>query len=301
MAELQLVLLTILGQLDLRSLADIFIIAFIIYWVLLLLRGTTAMALLRGIVALLVFGWLLSSLFQLTMLGWLLRNSLPALLVAFPILFQPELRRVLEQVGRGMRGFAGSRATEGMVAAVEPIVRSCQTLTERRHGALMVLERDTGLQEYADAGIPLDALPTQELLVSLFVPNSPLHDGAIILRRGRIVAARCTLPLAESAALPQYRMGMRHRAALGIAERTDAIAVVVSEETGRVSVAANGRLITPLEEHGLRSVLLGLLQSNQPVRPGPAPFVERAVIVPDPPAADDRAVDEQTPVERGAR
>lgn len=307
MAELRLALLTVLGQLDLRSLADILIIAFIIYWVLLLLRGTTAMAVVRGIVALLLLGWVLSSVFQLTMLGWLLRSSLPAMLIILPILFQPELRRVLERIGSGLRSFAGNKAADGMIEAAEQIVRACQTMSERRYGALIVLERDTGLQDIADTGIPVDALPTAELLVGMFFPNSPLHDGALIVRRGRVVAARCTLPLSETARLPQLRMGMRHRAALGIAERTDAVAVVVSEETGRVSVAANGRLITPLEEHSLRSVLLGLLQSRAPARPAAVVFPERRGIVPGPAVtaaeaeAEAETAVESATVERGAR
>ncbi|MBI4497015.1 MAG: TIGR00159 family protein [Chloroflexi bacterium] len=265
MSELTTAIGTILGRLDPRSVVEIFIVACLIYGLLLLLRGTTAMALLRGIGALFLVGFGLSTVFQLPMLGWLLRSSLPAMLIVIPVLFQPELRRVLEQVGRGLRGFAAPSLADS-VEVVEAIVRAARVLSERRYGALIVLERDTGLQEYSERGVPLDALSSSELLISMFAPSSPLHDGAIILRRGRVVAARCTLPLSEN--LMERRLGTRHRAGIGISERTDAVAVLVSEETGRISLAADGRLLSLLDETELRVALLSLLGPRRLVTPG---------------------------------
>ena len=244
---------------------EILIVTCIVYGVLLLLRGTTAMALLRGIGALFLLGFVLSTVFQLTMLGWLLRNSLPAMLVVIPVLFQPELRRVLEQVGRGLRGFTGVSPVGSSAEVIETLARGAQMLAERRCGALIVLERDTGLQEYIERGVALDALLSPDLLVSIFFPNSPLHDGAIIVRRGRVVAARCIMPLTENVLQPH--LGMRHRAGVGISERTDAVVLLVSEETGRVTLASAGRLTAPLDGAGLRAGLFSLLGPKQPAPP----------------------------------
>ena len=244
-----------LSRFDFRSFLDIVIIAAIFYWLLLLLRGTTAMSLLRGIVIVLLFSFSLSSVFQLTMVGWLLRNSFPALLIAIPILFQPELRRALERVGRtGFRGWVGPSDMDAMIAR---ITEACRSLSQLRYGALMVLERDTGLQDYIDTGIDVDATASTELLVGLFFPNSPLHDGAVILRQNRVVAAGCVLPLSDNFQADSH-LGTRHRAAIGITERTDAVSVVVSGETGAMSVAADGRLIRDLDDARLSRVLTTL-------------------------------------------
>jgi len=251
-----------LGQLDARSVFDILLIAAIFYWVLLLLRGTTAMTLLRGFAILLTAAFLLARLFDLRVLNFLLRNSFIGLAVAIPIVFQPELRRALERLGR-----AGLRAwmdRSGYDVLIDVIADSALNLAERRHGALMVLEGDTGLKDYIDTGIRVDAAPSAELLEGIFFPRSPLHDGAVILRENRVVAAACTLPLSEDSF--GGRMGLRHRAALGITERTDAISVVVSEETGEIAVAANGRLVPRLDETRLRATLASLL--SQPVAAG---------------------------------
>jgi len=250
---------TTLGRFDFHSLVDILIIAAIFYWLLLLLRATTAMSLLRGIVILLLFGFILSSVFQLTMMGWLLRSSLPALLIAIPILFQPELRRALERVGRtGFRGWVGPTDLD---MTIEKVSEACRNLSERRYGALMVLERDTGLQDYIDTGIDVDATTSTELLEGIFFPNSPLHDGAVILRQNRVVAASCVLPLSDNFQADSH-LGTRHRAAIGITERTDALSVVVSGETGIISVATNGRFIRNLDEARLRRILTALCRRS---------------------------------------
>lgn len=251
-----------LGELDARSVFDIFLIAAIFYWVLLLLRGTTAMTLLRGFAFLLIAAFVLARLFDLRVLNFLLRNSLIGLAVAIPIIFQPELRRALERLGRGgVRAWLGR---PGYDVLIDVIAGAALGLAERHYGALMVLERDTGLKDYIDTGVRVDATPSAELLQGIFFPRSPLHDGAVILRENRVVAAACTLPLSEDSS--RGRMGTRHRAALGITEHTDAISVVVSEETGDIAVAANGRLVPRLDETRLRATMATLL--SQPAAAG---------------------------------
>ncbi|MGQ9572468.1 MAG: diadenylate cyclase CdaA [Dehalococcoidia bacterium] len=246
-----------LGQFGPASIVDVLIIAAIIYLVLLLMRGTTAVYLARGIVIILAVAFLLVRLFDLTVLDWLVRNSFPALLIAIPIIFQPEIRRFLARVGR--TGRLAQALFPAYDAVLDAVVEASDNLSQRRHGALIVLERGTGLEEYADTGVRLDATPSVELLEGLFFPNSPLHDGAVILRGDRVVAAGCTLPLSDR--LDRGSMGTRHRAALGISERTDAIAVVVSEERGEISVAANGRMISRLEKSRLRAILRSLFSA----------------------------------------
>jgi len=246
-----------LGQFGPASVVDILIIAAIIYLVLLLMRGTTAVYLARGIVILLALAFILVRLLELTVLDWLVRNSFPALLIAIPIIFQPEMRRFLERVGR--TGRLGRALFPAYDSVLDAVVEAAENLSQRRHGALMLLERRTGLKDYADTGVRLDATPSVELLEGLFYPNSPLHDGAVILRGDRVVAAACTLPLSDR--VERGHIGTRHRAALGISERTDAVAVVVSEERGDISVAANGRMISRLEKARLRAILRSLFSA----------------------------------------
>lgn len=260
MSDLLATIWATLGRLDARGVVDILIIAAIFYWLLMLLRRTTAMALLRGIVIIFAFGFILSNLLQLTMVGWLLRNSITALLVAIPILFQPELRRALESVGRtGFRRWMQASAWERVI---DTIAQAARILSERRCGAIMVLERETGLRDYIFTGIEIDASASVELLVSIFFPNSPLHDGAVILRGDRVVAASCVLPLSENVSTT-HSWGTRHRAAIGITERTDATSIVISEETGAISLCTNGRIVTHLDEARLRRVLGALYRVPQ--------------------------------------
>ena len=246
-----------LGQFEPASVIDILIIAAIVYVILLLMRGTTAVYLARGIVILLAMAFVLARFFELTVLNWLVRNSFPALLIGIPIIFQPEIRRFLAQVGR--TGRLGRALFPAYDAVLDALIEATENLSQRRHGALLVLERETGLEDYADTGVRLDATPSVELLEGLFYPNSPLHDGALILRGDRVVAAGCTLPLSDR--VDRGHMGTRHRAALGISERTDAVAVVVSEERGDISVAANGRMISRLEKARLRAILRSLFSA----------------------------------------
>jgi diadenylate cyclase len=251
-----------LGRLEARSVIDILLIAAFIYWVLLLMRGTTAMSVLRGAAIVLIGAFVLARVLNLRVLTFLLRNSLIGLLIAIPIIFQPELRRALERLGRtGRRAWSGRPSYD---VIIDTITEAATNLSQRRHGALLVLERETGLEDYIDTGVRVDAAPSAELLEGIFFPNSPLHDGAVILRENRVVAAACTLPLAEDSRRGQ--MGTRHRAALGITESTDAVSVVVSEETGEICVASNGRMLHRLDGERLRPTLVSILGGLSPKR-----------------------------------
>ena len=237
----------VLSRLDAAAVIDILIISLSIYWLLLLVRGTTAMTVLRGAGLLLVAAFLLSRVLDLQVLSWILRNSVAGLVIAMAIVFQREIRRALERVGR--TGLRSLLEREEHRHAVDSVVRAATRLARQGQGALIVLERESGLQDVGDTGIQLDADVSVELLASIFVPGAPLHDGAVVVRRDTVVAAGCTLPLSESPLPSEY--GMRHRAALGITESTDAVAVVVSEEHGEVSLASNGRMVPELDEERL--------------------------------------------------
>lgn len=248
---------------DPKPLIDIAIVALIFYWLLGVIRGTRAVQLLRGIGVVLAISILLSSVLPLDTLRWLLTNAIqPALFVAIPVLFQPELRRALESLGRTndifMRGFSRNNRSE-LLETINGISRAAQQLSQQGVGALMVLEREVGLQDYADRGVIIDARLAIPLLLNIFYPNSPLHDMAVILRGNRILAANVVLPLSEDVGGPR-RYGTRHRAAKGISEQSDAIAVVVSEETGAISLMNDGRMVSYLNEARLRSMLAGLLK-----------------------------------------
>jgi diadenylate cyclase len=245
------------------ALIDIAIVSLIFYWLLGVIRGTRAVHLLRGIGLVLALSILLSSLVPLQTLRWLLQNAIqPALFVAIPVLFQPELRRALETLGRTndlfSRSFGRANRSE-LVETINAVARAAQQLSQQGVGALMVLEREVGLQEYADRGIIIDSRLAVPLLLNIFYPNSPLHDMAVILRGNRILAANVVLPLSEDVGGPR-RYGTRHRAAKGISEQSDAIAVVVSEETGAISLMNDGRMVSYLNEARLRNMLAGLLK-----------------------------------------
>jgi diadenylate cyclase len=250
------------------SVLDVLIVALIIYGLLTLFRGTSAFSALYGIGLLLVAVAVVNSLPGLVMLNWLLNNLLPFLSFGLLVVFQPELRRAMERIGR-VRGLfrrpLTARNQESIERAIAEVARSCRRLSERRYGALIVFERETGLHEYTDTGVQLDALVTSELLLTLFFPNSPLHDAAVVIHADRVIAAGCVMPLSENPLDPQ--MGTRHRAALGITELSDALSVVVSEETGIISLANNGRMVRNLDEGKLRKVLGVLLAPPAPRPP----------------------------------
>ncbi len=255
-------ILWVFSRFQFRDAVDILLVALIFYALLQLIRGTQAVQLLRGITILIFLTVLLSSVLRLTAFGWLLGQILPALLVAVPVIFQPELRRALERLGRA--GGLIDRPMRDAVAnrTITQVARACRLMSEARHGALIVLERNTGLQDYADTGVEINAEVTSELLRTIFFPNTALHDGAVIIREDLVVAAAALLPLGNPQA-KDHHLGTRHRAALGITEQTDAIAVVVSEETGSISIAHNGRMVRHLDENRLRSILQRLYQPIQ--------------------------------------
>jgi uncharacterized protein (TIGR00159 family) len=251
-------------QFDAAAAFDVFIIWLAIFWILLLLRNTTAMTVIRGATILLIAAFVLVRVFDLRTLDFLLRNSFLGLLIVLAVVFQHEIRRALERVGR-----AASRALGGTPAYDQTIgmVSDAAThMARRRIGALIVLERDTGLQEYTEKGVAIDAVATPELLENIFFPNSPLHDGAAVVRGERVVAASVTLPLSDNA-IPGGEYGTRHMAGLGITERTDAVSLIVSEETGDISVAADGRMYAHLDEQRMRGMLERLLGGRNGATP----------------------------------
>ncbi len=264
MTHLAQQLLTTLDRLTIWSILDIVVVAIMIYGVLSLFRDTSAFSLLYGIGLLLVAVAVVNSLPRLVVLNWLLRTLLPFLSLGLVVVFQPELRRAMERIGR-VRGLVLrplARNQESIERAIAEIARACRRLSERRYGALIVIERETGLHEYMDTGVAVDGLVTADLLLTLFFPNSPLHDAAVVVHGDRVVAAGCVMPLSESPL--DSSMGTRHRAALGITELTDALSVVVSEETGIISLANNGRMVRNLDESKLRKVLGVLLAPPPP-------------------------------------
>jgi diadenylate cyclase len=253
-------------QFDWSSVLDIALVALTFYWILRIIRRTQAEQLLRGAVVLVIVMVLAANLLQLRAFGWLVDQALPALLVAIPVILQPELRRALERLGRtvGGTGHLATASRELTTAdIVEEVVAACTRLSERHHGALIVLERSTGLEEVIESGVRLDSQVTMELLLTIFFPNTALHDGATIIRQGRVVAAACVLPLADGT-IEDRQMGLRHRASLGVTLESDAVAVVVSEETGVISVARNGQLARELDAEELLHDLQGVFPPARP-------------------------------------
>jgi diadenylate cyclase len=264
-----------LGNVGWRDVVDVIIVALILYQLLKLVRGTQAAQLLVGLVVLLVVD-LIATALNLRLLKYVFANGGQAILIAAVVLFQPELRRALDQVGRlaPVRAFLPHPAGGGIARLVDEVIRAAGSLSERRTGALIVFERGTGLENVAATGVRINGETTAEMLATLFFPNSPLHDGAVIVRDERIVAAGCVLPLAD--AIPGVgRMGTRHRAALGLTLQSDALVLIVSEETGLISVAHQGKVYRGLDQEKLRDMLVTLL-GGEPGHgrvPIPRPFL----------------------------
>jgi diadenylate cyclase len=254
-------ILTNLSRINLNSLLDIALVTGVIFIFLALIRGTRAVQVLRGVLVITLLVLLLISIFDLPAFGWLVQNSLPALLVAIPVIFQPELRRALERLGGSTWRYLNFRRGTREYPAVSAFKAASLRLSQRRHGALVVFEQDTGLQEYIDTGILLDAEPSPDLFLTIFNKTTELHDGAVIVRDDRLAAAACVLPLSTSS-LSDRQMGLRHRAALGISEVSDAVTVVISEETGQVSIAHNGRIIRKQDIAQLDTILHAFLQQG---------------------------------------
>lgn len=246
--------LTLFGIIPIRvqDLVEIALVAYVFYKLYQYMRGTIAVQIFFGIGALYLVQ-VLVRLLDMTMLGALFGSISQVFVLALIILFQPEIRRLLLLLGQNplVRRFVSSPAQEELI---KEVVEAAEKMSERRIGALIAFERSTGLRSYIETGARIEAQPTSELLITIFHGQNPLHDGAVIIRNRRIEAARCILPVSTSMQLsPQ--LGLRHRAAVGLTEQTDAFVVVVSEETGRISVAEDGRLSTDLSLDELRSRL----------------------------------------------
>ena len=246
-------LLFIFERANWLSVFDILLVTVVVFFVLYMLRDTKALVLLRGVLFLIVVISLLSSLRVLPAFSWLITNTLPTLLLAIPVIFAPEIRRVLERLGRTGSIFAQDSFSSEMERIIQNVVQASRRIAERKYGALIIFSRLDSLQAYIETGVRLKAVITPETLIQIFYPKTPLHDGAIIISEEVIAAAGCVLPLSSSGVLeesPDRSMGLRHRAALGIAEESDAIAVVISEETGIVSLAYDGKIdkYVPLDE-----------------------------------------------------
>jgi len=239
-----------------------------LYRLFLLIRGTQAVQVMIGVGLLGLIG-LMATLLDLRLLSWIFRNAAPAILIGIIVLFQAEIRRALDQFGR--IGFLGRPLAHYNLQAfnrmIEEVVRATTKLAQQYTGALIVFEKETGLENYANSGIRINGELTAEFLEAIFFPNSPLHDGAVIIRGNTILAAGCVLPLADEANVRE-RMGTRHRAGLGLSMQTDAVVLIVSEERGQITVAHEGKLLRNLDPDRLRQVLSSLLQPK-PDLPGP--------------------------------
>jgi len=258
---------------------DILIVAFLIYQLLQFIRGTHAVQMALGALVLVLLYWL-SQLLHLETVNWLLRTFMPYLVFGIIVVFQSEIRKVLAQLGKTpLPGVFGSPRTEEVI---DEVVLAATTLAAQRTGAIVVIERDMGLRSYIETGIALDAYVTYDLLISIFNPGTPLHDGAVIVQGNRVAAAACFLPLTVNPQLSR-ELGSRHRAAIGVTEDTDALAVVVSEETGVISLVVSGRIRRDLDAGSLKAALLDVLEverAPEPVAGHPPPVTAREKQVP---------------------
>jgi diadenylate cyclase len=251
-----------------RDIADIVVVAFCIYWLLMRIKGTRAAQMALGLLILMLV-WRVSDLFGLATMGFLLDRFLSSGLLILIVIFQADIRRALSRVGRGL--FSPSNAEDPHT--IEEIVRAAQSFVQRHLGALLVLERNVQTDEFVEGGTRVDAELSRDLLLALFQIQSPLHDGAVVVRRGRVVSAGVILPLALRSELPS-QLGTRHRAAIGLTEETDAIVVVVSEETGRISLVVGGELHEDLDTPNLRRALLVLTGEGNGADTEAAPGLE---------------------------
>ncbi|MEH7355413.1 diadenylate cyclase CdaA [Neobacillus drentensis] len=238
----------------LASIVDIVLVWFVIYKLINVVRGTKAVQLLKGILVILLVR-VVGERLGLTTISWMMQQAINWGFLAVIIIFQPELRRALEQLGRG-RFFSRSSTQDddNQEKTVEAIVKATDYMAKRRIGALISIERETGMSDYIETGIQLNSNISSELLINIFIPNTPLHDGAVIIQKNNVSAAACYLPLSESPFISK-ELGTRHRAALGISEVTDSVTVVVSEETGNISLTKNGELHRDLKLEELKEIL----------------------------------------------
>ena len=267
-----------------RDTLDILIVTFGIYWLLMLIRGTRAVQILVGLTVL-IGASLASDVFQLLTLRLILENFLSSAVLIFIVIFQNDIRRALAQVGRG---FFRKTSTRVEIQSVEDIVRGSQELAKKRIGAILVIERETVLDDQIEAGTRIDAQLSKDLLFSIFQTQSPLHDGGVLIQQGRIAAAGCILPLTLRNDLPEG-VGTRHRAAVGITEETDALVVVVSEETGAISVVLGGDMLTDLDGPQVRNVLRAVLSGELRELPSTVAGSEEPESSDEPRSPTDRA------------
>jgi diadenylate cyclase len=260
-------LIFIFDRLTWLSVIDLGLVTVVFFVILLLVRDTQAMALLRGVLLLFVLITLLATVEVLPAFSTLMNATLPALIVVIPVIFAPEIRRALERLGRASTLRPPEAAPVRTQDTIDAVVSACSRLSSRQHGALIILQRFDSLDQYVQTGVPMDARVTPELILQVFYPNTPLHDGAAIISGTRLVAAAAVMPLSSSGVLvksPERQMGLRHRAALGISEVSDAVAVVVSEETGGISVVHAGRMIRRLDSERLENVLRAFFHAGKP-------------------------------------
>lgn len=249
----------VFAQFRWQDAVDILIVAGVIYWIILLLRGTRSLQMLIGLV-LLVLAFLISQKGRLMALHWILNNFLSSIILIIVVLFQQDIRRALSTVGKNPF-FSGAYSSYGE-PIVEEIIDAALSMARRRIGALIVLEREAEVDKHVEVGITIDGKVSKELITTIFFPPSPLHDGATLIQRGKLTAARCFLPLSANPRVVKT-LGSRHRAALGLSEETDAVVIVVSEEKGVISVAIGGKLTRNLDASGLRRVLYNIFVSRK--------------------------------------
>lgn len=252
-------MLDLLRQIRWQDLLDIALVSIILYRVLLIIKGTKAAQMLAGLGVLLIASFF-SKYLQLYTMDWIVQSFWSQVVIAMIVLFQPEIRRALAHMGESsfLQGFTSAEELKSL----EEIVRASIALANRKIGALIVIERDVSLKDYVEIGTPLDAKVSKELLLSLFHPTSPIHDGAVVIRGNRVVAAGCFLPITLGADLSKT-LGTRHRAGIGITEETDAVAIIVSEETGTISVSIQGKLDTHIDMGTLRDMLTDLFTESK--------------------------------------
>jgi len=273
MGDLFSEILFLIQRVSWLTILDLILVSAIFYVLLIVLRETQGRTLMRGVIFLVILISLLTALVNLPAFSWLVSITLPSLLIAIPVIFQPELRRGIERIGRAgsstftLRG--STRNMEAIKGMIKDVVSAASRLSAFRQGALIILQRGDDLYEYENTGVKIGAQVSAELLLQIFYPNTPLHDGAAIIVIDRVTAAACILPLSASGVLnssPERQMGLRHRAALGISEATDAIAVVVSEETGAISLAHRGRILRRISADKLENVLIAFYKQHADVQ-----------------------------------
>jgi len=269
MEDFLLEIVFLIQRINWLTLIDLTLVSGIFYLILRMLRDTQAQTLMHGVIFLVILISLLTTLVNLPAFSWLVSTTLPALLFAIPVLFMPELRRGLERLGRAGAGALlldkPSGNIEIMTKTIKDVVNATARLSANKQGALIVMHRRDDLAEYEQTGVKLGAKVTPELLLQIFYPNTPLHDGAVIIVDDKVTAASCVMPLSASGVLnssPERQMGLRHRAALGISETTDALAIVVSEETGSISLTNHSRILRRISADKLENALLAFYKQQ---------------------------------------